>query len=215
MRAMILDAPGSALREDAVADPVPGEGQVLVKVAACALCRTDLHIVDGELTRPKLPLVPGHMIVGEVVTAGIAVETVRVGDRVGIPWLGWTDGTCVYCTTGRENLCEHARFTGYDVDGGYAEYTVADARFCFPVDRSYSDVQAAPLLCANKSRATGATRLADNRTPRIGPINLPRVAFPALVLINHLPKCYHSVPWLGSRLILGRPLYPQNAIACG
>jgi len=148
MRAMILDAPGSALREDAVADPVPGEGQVLVKVAACALCRTDLHIVDGELTRPKLPLVPGHMIVGEVVTAGIAVETVRVGDRVGIPWLGWTDGTCVYCTTGRENLCEHARFTGYDVDGGYAEYTVADARFCFPVDRSYSDVQAAPLLCA-------------------------------------------------------------------
>src|ERR1700692_3437935 len=148
MRAMILDAPGTALREGTLADPAPGEGQVLVKVGACALCRTDLHIVDGELNRPKLPLVPGHMIVGEVVAAGAAVETARVGDRVGIPWLGWTDGTCIYCTTGRENLCDNARFTGYDIDGGYAEYTVADARFCFPVDRSYSDVQAAPLLCA-------------------------------------------------------------------
>jgi alcohol dehydrogenase, propanol-preferring len=148
MRAMILDAPRSALREGSVADPAPGDGEVLVKVGACALCRTDLHVVDGELAHPKLPLIPGHQIVGAVVAAGTAVETVRVGDRVGIPWLGWTCGTCIYCTTGRENLCDRARFTGYDIDGGYAEYTVADARFCFPVDRSYSDVQAAPLLCA-------------------------------------------------------------------
>jgi propanol-preferring alcohol dehydrogenase len=148
MRAMILDAPRQALRNVTVADPAPGEGQVLVKVGACGLCRTDLHVVDGELTHPKLPLIPGHQVVGEVVETGVGVETVRVGDRIGIPWLGWTCGVCVYCTTGRENLCDSARFTGYDIDGGYAEYTVADARFCFSIDRSYSDVEAAPLLCA-------------------------------------------------------------------
>jgi alcohol dehydrogenase, propanol-preferring len=148
MRAMILDAPGQALRSDTVADPTPGDGQVLVRVGACGLCRTDLHVVDGELTRPKLPLIPGHQVVGEVVATGRTVEIVRVGDRVGIPWLGWTCGACNYCTTGRENLCDRARFTGYDIDGGYAEYTVADARFCFPIDRSYSDIDAAPLLCA-------------------------------------------------------------------
>jgi alcohol dehydrogenase, propanol-preferring len=145
---MILDAPRGALREGSLADPAPGDGEVLVKVGACALCRTDLHIVDGELAHPKLPLIPGHQIVGAVVAAGTGVETVRAGDRVGIPWLGWTCGVCIYCTTGRENLCDRARFTGYDIDGGYAEYTVADARFCFPLDRAYSDVQAAPLLCA-------------------------------------------------------------------
>jgi propanol-preferring alcohol dehydrogenase len=145
---MILDATRSALRAGSVAEPAPGVGAVLVKVGACALCRTDLHVVDGELDHPKLPLIPGHQIVGAVVAAGSAVETVRVGDRVGIPWLGWTDGTCIYCTTGRENLCDRARFTGYDIDGGYAEYAVADARFCFPVDPSYTDVEAAPLLCA-------------------------------------------------------------------
>lgn len=148
MRAMILDAPGRALRSVTLADPAPGDGQVLVRVGACAICRTDLHVVDGELTHPKLPLIPGHQVIGEVVATGGAVETVSVGDRVGIPWLGWTCGVCIYCTTGRENLCDRARFTGYDIDGGYAEYTVADARFCFPVDRSYSDVDAAPLLCA-------------------------------------------------------------------
>jgi alcohol dehydrogenase, propanol-preferring len=148
MRAMILDAPGQALRSDTLADPTPGDGQVLVRVGACGLCRTDLHVVDGELTRPKLPLIPGHQVVGEVVATGRTVDIVRVGDRVGIPWLGWTCGACNYCTTGRENLCDRARFTGYDIDGGYAEYTVADARFCFPIDRSYSDIDAAPLLCA-------------------------------------------------------------------
>jgi propanol-preferring alcohol dehydrogenase len=148
MRAMIFDAPGQPLRSVAVADPAPASGQVLVKVGACGLCRTDLHVVDGELTHPKLPLVPGHQVVGEVVEVGAAVETVHVGDRVGIPWLGWTCGTCDFCTTGHENLCDRARFTGYDIDGGYAEYTVADSRFCFPIDPSFSDVEAAPLLCA-------------------------------------------------------------------
>ena len=148
MRAMVLDAPRTALREASVPRPQPGTGEVLVKIGACALCRTDLHIVDGELTHPKLPLIPGHQIVGEVVDSGSAVEAIRAGDRVGIPWLGWTCGVCIYCTTGRENLCDRARFTGYDIDGGYAEYTVADARFCFPIDRSYSDIEAAPLLCA-------------------------------------------------------------------
>ncbi len=148
MRAMVLDAPRTALREASVPRPQPGTGEVLVKIGACALCRTDLHIVDGELTHPKLPLIPGHQIVGEVVDSGSAVEAIRAGDRVGIPWLGWTCGVCIYCTTGRENLCDRARFTGYDIDGGYAAYTVADARFCFPIDRSYSDIEAAPLLCA-------------------------------------------------------------------
>src|ERR1019366_1163889 len=116
MRAMILDAPRHALRRGTLADPTPGDGQVLVRVGACGLCRTDLHVVDGELTHPKLPLVPGHQVVGEVVETGAAVDTVRVGDRVGIPWLGWTCGSCIYCTTGQENLCDRARFTGYDVD---------------------------------------------------------------------------------------------------
>jgi propanol-preferring alcohol dehydrogenase len=148
MRAMVLDAPGRPLRGATVADPAPAAGQVLVKVGACGLCRTDLHVVDGELTHPKLPLIPGHQIVGAVVETGPGVEAVRVGDRVGIPWLGWTCGTCIFCTTRRENLCDRARFTGYDIDGGYAEYAVADARFCFPIDGSYTDAEAAPLLCA-------------------------------------------------------------------
>jgi propanol-preferring alcohol dehydrogenase len=120
---------------------------VLIRVAACGVCRTDLHIVDGELTRPKLPLVLGHQIVGHVEDAP-APSAFKRGDRVGVPWLGWTCGVCVYCTTGRENLCDFAKFTGYDIDGGYAEYTVADARFCFPISAEYEDVHAAPLLCA-------------------------------------------------------------------
>jgi propanol-preferring alcohol dehydrogenase len=136
---MVLEQPGQPLQPRDVPDPVAGEGQLLIEVHACAVCRTDLHIVDGELDRPKLPLIPGHMIVGTVVGRG---------DRVGVPWLGWTDGTCRYCTTGRENLCDRARFTGYDIDGGYAEYVVADERFCFPIPDAYSDLAAAPLLCA-------------------------------------------------------------------
>src|SRR6202162_5541257 len=148
MRAMLLDAARAPLRAADVPRPEPAAGQVLVKIHACALCRTDLHIVDGELTQPKLPLVPGHQIVGEIVAAGGDVHDLHAGERVGIPWLGWTDGVCVYCRSGRENLCDSARFTGYDIDGGYAEYAVADARYCFRIDDYYTDVQAAPLLCA-------------------------------------------------------------------
>jgi propanol-preferring alcohol dehydrogenase len=145
MRAMVLDAARTALREAELPDPEPAAGQVLLEVHACAVCRTDLHIVDGELTEPKLPLVPGHQIVGRVLRGGERFES---GTRVGVPWLGWTDGTCRYCRSGRENLCDCALFTGYDIDGGYAELTVADERFCFPIPEGYPDLQAAPLLCA-------------------------------------------------------------------
>ena len=148
VRAMILDAPGEPLRTVEVPEPEPGGGQVLLRVRCCAVCRTDLHVVDGELPDPKLPLIPGHQIVGTVEKLGEHVTSFVVGDRVGVPWLGWTDGECRYCLSGRENLCENARFTGYQIDGGYAEYAVADSRFCFPIPDDYSDLQAAPLLCA-------------------------------------------------------------------
>ncbi len=148
MRVMLLDEPRQPLRLAAVAVPTPGPGQVLIRVHACAVCRTDLHVVDGELTQPKLPLVPGHEIVGSVAALGADVERFRIGDRVGVPWLGWTCGVCDFCRSGRENLCELARFTGYQIDGGYGEYTVADQRFCFPIPAGYSDMEAAPLLCA-------------------------------------------------------------------
>jgi alcohol dehydrogenase, propanol-preferring len=145
MRAMVLDAPMTPLRAAHVADPEPGDGQVLLAVQACGVCRTDLHIVDGELAHPTLPLVPGHQIVGSVLGGG---ERFEEGARVGVPWLGWTCGECRFCLSGAENLCDRARFTGYDVAGGYAELAVADERFCFPIPESYPDVQAAPLLCA-------------------------------------------------------------------
>jgi len=128
--------------------PQAGSHEVLIRIRACGVCRTDLHIVDGELANPKLPLVPGHEIVGIVVAVGPAVERLAVGDRVGVPWLGWTCGECDYCRRGQENLCAHARFTGYQIDGGYAEYTVANERFCFPLPPVFDDVSAAPLLCA-------------------------------------------------------------------
>ena len=149
MRAMLLEHAGADawLREREIAAPVPSDGQLLIQVNACAVCRTDLHILDGELTRPKLPLVLGHEIIGTVVEAP-GDSRFRAGDRVGVPWLGWTCGECVYCTTGRENLCERARFTGYDIDGGYAELCVADVRYCFPIAGTYDDAHAAPLLCA-------------------------------------------------------------------
>jgi alcohol dehydrogenase, propanol-preferring len=149
MRAMVLEKPGQPLQLCDVPKPRAGRGQLLVHVSACAVCRTDLHVVDGELPDPKLPLILGHQIVGRV--EGIAEETnskFAIGDRVGIPWLGWTDGTCAYCRSGRENLCDNARFTGYTIDGGYAEFTVADARFCFRLPEHYDDVEVAPLLCA-------------------------------------------------------------------
>ena len=148
MRAMRLHAVGEPLIADEMSVPPVRKGQLLVKVSACAVCRTDLHVVDGELAEPKLPLVPGHEIVGRVEEIGADVDNFRAGDRVGIPWLGWTCGECEFCASGRENLCERARFTGYTIDGGYAEFTVADARFAFRVPGTFDDVSAAPLLCA-------------------------------------------------------------------
>ena len=148
MRAQVLKAAGQPLAAAELPPPRPGAGQVLIAVKACAVCRTDLHIVDGELTQPKLPLVPGHEIVGTIAERGAAAERFAIGDRVGVPWLGWTCGVCDYCRGGRENLCDRARFTGYQIDGGYAELTVADERYCFAIPSAYGDVAAAPLLCA-------------------------------------------------------------------
>jgi propanol-preferring alcohol dehydrogenase len=148
MRAMVLEAQGQPLVERELDPPEPAEGQVLVRVLACGVCRTDLHVVDGDLPEPKLPLIPGHQIVGTVEAAGPGAERFAVGERVGIPWLGWTDGTCRYCRSGRENLCDRARFTGYQVDGGYADAVVADERYCLSLPDGYHDLQVAPLLCA-------------------------------------------------------------------
>jgi propanol-preferring alcohol dehydrogenase len=148
MRAMILAAPGTPLASAELPLPSPGPGEVRVRVAACGVCRTDLHVADGELPRPKLPLVLGHEVVGRVEALGPGVAGLAPGDRVGIPWLGWTCGACRACRSGRENLCERARFTGYDLDGGYAEAAVVDARYAFPIPAPYSDEEAAPLLCA-------------------------------------------------------------------
>jgi propanol-preferring alcohol dehydrogenase len=160
MRAMVLDRPKQPLQLRDVPKPKPGRGQLLVRVSTCAVCRTDLHVVDGELPDPKLPLILGHQIVGRVDEIGEEMwegperpdsrgaPTFQIGDRVGIPWLGWTDGDCAYCRSGRENLCDNARFTGYTIDGGYAEFTIADARYCFHLPDRYDDVEVAPLLCA-------------------------------------------------------------------
>jgi alcohol dehydrogenase, propanol-preferring len=148
VRAMVLHRQREPLRLEDLADPVPGPGQVLLRVHACGVCRTDLHVVDGDLHEPKLPLVPGHQIVATIEAAGEGARRFAAGQRVGVPWLGWADGECRYCRSGRENLCEGARFTGYQLDGGYAELAVADQRYCFPIPEGYPDLQAAPLLCA-------------------------------------------------------------------
>jgi len=148
MRAQVLTAKRTLLVAADVPPPLPGPGQLLIAVRACAVCRTDLHVVDGELSEPKLPLIPGHEIIGTVVEPGADVDRFKIGDRVGVPWLGWTCGVCGYCRSGRENLCDRARFTGYQIDGGYAELTVADERYCFAIPERYGDVEAAPLLCA-------------------------------------------------------------------
>jgi alcohol dehydrogenase, propanol-preferring len=148
MQAMRFDGPGRPLRAGDVPRPTPADDQILIEVAACAVCRTDLHVVDGDLPNPKSSVVPGHEIVGRVVAKGARVDRFALGDRIGVPWLGWTDGTCAYCRSGRENLCDRARFTGYQIDGGFADFAVADQRFCFPIPESYGDVEAAPLLCA-------------------------------------------------------------------
>lgn len=167
MRAMILESARKPLRLDEnKALPQPGKRQVQIRICACGVCRTDLHVVDGELMQPKLPLVPGHEIVGIVTVLGEKVANIRLGDRVGVPWLGWTCGKCAYCKSGRENLCAGARFTGYQIDGGYAEYTVADERFCFPIPAGFTDVEAAPLLCAGLI-GYRALRLAGD-APRLG-----------------------------------------------
>src|SRR5499425_1914432 len=155
MRAMVLNEPKHLLEQRDVPKPKPGRGQLLVRVTTCAVCRTDLHVVDGELLEPKLPLILGHQIVGRVEEIGqddsqFAIRNIKfaIGDRVGVPWLGWTDGDCAYCRSGRENLCDRARFTGYTIDGGYAEFTLADARYCFHLPERYDDIEVAPLLCA-------------------------------------------------------------------
>ncbi len=148
MKAMVLRQQGTDLEMTEVPEPFCTHDQVLVKVEACAVCRTDLHVIDGDLDHPVLPLIPGHEIVGRVVKTGKNVKGIRTGDRVGIPWLGWTCGQCSYCISGQENLCDKARFTGYHIDGGYAEMTVADWRYCFPVDSRMPAENTAPLLCA-------------------------------------------------------------------
>jgi propanol-preferring alcohol dehydrogenase len=148
MHAQLLNEARRPLVPTELPTPRPGPHQLLIAVRACAVCRTDLHVVDGELVDPKLPLVPGHEIIGIVVEKGEAADRFAIGDRVGVPWLGWTCGICEYCRSGRENLCDRARFTGYQIDGGYAELTVADERYCFAIDRCYGDVEAAPLMCA-------------------------------------------------------------------
>src|SRR6266498_4776758 len=163
MRAMVLDKPKHPLQLRDVPRPMAGRGQLLVRVATCAVCRTDLHVVDGELPDPKLPLILGHQIVGRIEEIGEENSNFAIGDRVGIPWLGWTDGDCAYCRSGRENLCDNARFTGYTIDGGYAEFTVADARFCFHLPDRYDDVQVAPLLCAGLIGYRSYRKTGDSR----------------------------------------------------
>lgn len=148
MYAMVLTAPRKPLELRELPQPEPGEEQVLIRVHACGVCRTDLHVFDADLQNPSLPLIPGHEIVGSVVKAGARVKNFNPGERVGVPWLGRTCGACPFCISGRENLCDHATFTGYQIDGGYAEYTVADARYCFKIPEAYTDTEAAPLLCA-------------------------------------------------------------------
>ena len=184
MRAMILDAPHAVLRLDkATRMPQPEAGEVLIQVHACGVCRTDLHILDGELACPKLPLVPGHEIVGTVAATGPGVERLSMGDRVGVPWLGWTCGTCIYCSSGRENLCERARFTGYQIDGGYAEYTTANERYCFAIPATFTDVEAAPLLCAGLI-GYRALRLAGD-APRLGLYGFGAAAHIAIQVARH------------------------------
>jgi alcohol dehydrogenase, propanol-preferring len=166
MKAMVLHTQRQPLRATEIPTPTPGPEEVLIQIRACAVCRTDLHVVDGELLHPKLPLVPGHEIVGVITAMGDGVERFQPGDRVGVPWLGWTCGACAYCRTGLENLCDQARFTGYTRDGGYAEYAVADQRYCLPIPDVYTDAEAAPLLCAGLVGYRSLAKTGDAR--RIG-----------------------------------------------
>lgn len=167
MRAMLLESPRQPLKLAEVPVPRPGEGQVLLKVQTCGVCRTDLHVLDGDLTEPKLPLILGHQIVGTVVQLGAGVDRFTLGQRIGVPWLGYTDGSCRYCLRGQENLCDHPEFTGYTLDGGYAEFAVADQRYCFPLPVAYNDIEAAPLLCAGLI-GYRTYRLAGEHVERLG-----------------------------------------------
>jgi propanol-preferring alcohol dehydrogenase len=167
MHAMVLQKPGTSLVYRKLPVPKPGPDQVLFKVRACGVCRTDLHVVDGELPDPKLPIIPGHEIVGSVVETGTKADSFRIGDRIGVPWVGYTCGECLYCRTGRENLCDRPKFTGYTLDGGYAEYAVADRRYCFSLPDSYSDTAVAPLLCAGLI-GYRSYRMAGEEAERLG-----------------------------------------------
>jgi len=167
MRAMLLETQHQPLKLVEVPVPKPGPGQVLIKVSTCGVCRTDLHVLDGDLAEPKLPLILGHQMVGTVVQLGEEVDRFTQGQRIGVPWLGYTDGNCRYCQRGQENLCDNPEFTGYTVDGGYAEYAVADQRYCFPLSDAYSDIEAAPLLCAGLI-GYRTYRLAGEHVERLG-----------------------------------------------
>ena len=167
MRAMVLETPGAALKLMDLPVPNPGPNQVLLRVNACGVCRTDLHILDGELHKPNLPLILGHQIVGTIVGLGESVHRFHLGERIGVPWLGYTDGTCKYCQRGQENLCDEPGFTGYTIDGGFAEYTVADQRYCFSLPETYSDIEVAPLLCAGMI-GYRTYRLAGEHKERLG-----------------------------------------------
>jgi propanol-preferring alcohol dehydrogenase len=167
MRAMVLEAQRQPLKLAEVPVPKPGTGQVLIKVHTCGVCRTDLHVLDGDLMEPKLPLILGHQIVSTVVKPGEGADRFRIGQRIGVPWLGYTDGACRYCQRGQENLCDHPEFTGYTLDGGFAEYAVADQRYCFPLPESYSDLEAAPLMCAGLI-GYRTYRLAGEHVERLG-----------------------------------------------
>ena len=183
MLAMTLDEAGAPLRAIERALPKPGPGQVLIRVRACGVCRTDLHVVDGELPQPKLPLIPGHEIVGTVEAVGPNAERLRIGDRVGVPWLGWTCGVCEFCRSGRENLCDRARFTGYQLDGGYAEYAVADERFCFAIPPGFDDRAAAPLMCAGLIGYRALRMAGDAR--RLGLYGFGAAAHIAIQIARH------------------------------
>jgi alcohol dehydrogenase, propanol-preferring len=198
MRAMLLDAPRTPLRLVELPIPTPGPGQVLLKIRACGLCHTDLHIVDGELTGPKLPLVLGHQIVGTVAEFGSRAERFQIGDRVGVPWLGATDGSCPSCLRGQENLCDHPTFTGYQTDGGFAEYTLADERFCFPIPESYEDAQAAPLLCAGLI-GYRAYRMAGDNMENLGIYGFGAAAHLICQLAKFEGKCVYAFTRPGDR----------------
>ena len=198
MRAMLLDSPHTRLHLAELPIPTPGLGQVLLKVSACGICHTDLHILDGELSEPKLPLVLGHQIVGRVVQSTPGAQRFQIGDRVGVPWLGASDGTCRYCLRGQENLCDHPTFTGYTLDGGFAEYTLADERFCFPLPAAYTDVEAAPLLCAGLI-GYRAYRMAGENVETLGVYGFGAAAHIITQVAKHAGKKVYAFTRPGDR----------------